>query len=826
MDALVQDVRYGLRMLARNPGFTVVAILTLAIGIGGTTAIFSFVNAVLVRPLPYPDSERLALVAGANPDGSTSEITSVTPGDFLDWRAQTRTIERMAGFSMTTFSLTGAGKPERLPAATVTSDFFLTLGVAPILGRVFSSDDDAGIAVSGEFTWGQALGDVVVISERFWRRRFNLDRNIIGRPVTLDGRAFTVVAVMPDDFTFPLDLSRFPGGRAWQPPDLWAVAVLEPGYRNNTVLQVVARIKREATFELAQADMSTVAARIAQTLPRDRRVGVRIQPLLERIVREVRALLALFLGAVGFVLLIACVNVANLLLARAAARQREVAVRAALGSGRWRLIRQFVTESVLLGVLGGIAGVFVAIWGVDLALALLPAGSLPRLQETGFDPQALAFTMVISILSGLAFGLAPALHSSGTSLVGSLKEGASTERPRLRILDCLVVTEVALAFVLLVGASLMVRSFLRLAAVDPGFRPDRTLTISVTLPERAYESSDAMRAFARNVVERLAALPGVDHAGAVNWLPLGGALISGSIIVEGIPESRRGLWASKPAVTADYFRALGIPLMRGRPFTERDSANAPGVAIVTAEVARRWWPGEDAIGKHLKIGFGDANSQPWLTVVGVVGAVRGIQLGEDPQPAVYVPIDQAPRPFLLRDQTFVLRTAGDPLTLAAAARREIRAVDPLLPIDRLETMENLVASSVAEPRFRSAVLTAFATAALLLVASGILGVLAYAVTRRTREIGVRMALGAQRGDVLRLVMWHALRMTIAGVAVGLAASVGLTRALTRYLYEVRPTDPLSLAAAAVLLLAVALVAIYVPARRAVRVEPLTALRAE
>lgn len=826
MDALVQDLRYGLRMLARNPGFTVVAILTLAIGIGGTTAIFSFVNAVLVRPLPYPDSGRLALVAGANADGSASDVTSVTPGDFLDWRAQNSTVEHMAAFSGATFSLTGAGEPERLSGATVTSDFFRTLGVAPILGRVFSGDNDAGVAAVGEYTWGQALGDVVVISERLWRRRFGSNPDIIGRPMTLDGRPFTVVGVMPADFTFPLDLFRFPGGRAWQPPDIWAVAILERGYRNNSVLQVVARLKREATFELAQADMSTVAARIAQTLPSDRRAGVRIQPLHERIVHEVKALLTLFLGAVGFVLLIACVNVANLLLARAAARQREVAVRAALGSGRWRLIRQFVTESVLLGLLGGGAGVFVAIWGVDLALALMPAGSLPRLQETGFDPQALAFTMAISILSGLAFGLAPALHSSGTSLVGSLKDGASTERPRLRILDGLVVTEVALAFVLLVGASLMVRSFLRLAAVDPGFRPDRTLTISVTLPERAYETSDAMRAFARSVVERLAAMPGVVHAGAVNWLPLGGSMLSGSIIVEGIPESTRGLWASKPAVTADYFRALGIPVMRGRVFSERDSANAPGVAIVTAELARRWWPGEDAIGKRLKIGFGDANSQPWLTVVGVVGAVRGIQLGEEPQPAVYVPIEQAPRPFLLRAQTFVLRTAGDPLTLAAAARREIRAVDPLLPIDRLETMENLVTTSVAEPRFRSAVLMVFATAALLLVATGILGVLAYAVARRTREIGVRMALGAQRADVLRLVLRHALRMTIAGVALGLAASVGLTRVLTSYLYEVAPTDLFSLAAASVVLLAVALVAIYVPARRAVRVEPLTALRAE
>lgn len=825
MDTLLQDLRYGLRMLARNPGFTAVAVLTLAIGIGGTTAIFSFVNAVLVRPLPYPESERLALVAPASPDGTPSNVTAVTPGDFLDWQAQNRTFERMAAFSGATFSLTGAGEPERLSGASVTSDFFRTLGVAPILGRGFTGDD-AGVVGGGEFTWGQALGEVVVISERLWRRRFGSDPGIIGRSMTLDGQPFTVVGVMPADFTFPLDLFRFPGGRVWQPPDFWASATLEPGYRNNALLQVVARLKRDATFEWAQTDLRTVAARINQTLPTERRGGVLIEPLHERIVGDVKPLLTVFLGAVGFVLLIACVNVANLLLARAAARQKEVAVRAALGSGRWRLIRQFVTESVLLGLLGGSAGVFVAIWGVDLALGLMPAGSLPRLQETGFDPHALVFTMVISILSGLIFGLAPAFHSSGASLVGSLKDGASTERPRLRILDCLVMAEVALAFVLLVGAGLLVRSFVRLTSVDPGFRPEHTLTLSVTLPENAYETSEQMRTFARTAVERIATMPGVVHSAVVNWLPLGGSMLSGSIIVEGIPQSTRGLWASKPAVTPDYFRAMGIPLLRGRAFSERDTANAPGVAIVTEQLARRLWPGTNAIDRRLKIGFGPADSQPWLNVVGVVGAVRGIQLAEEAQAAVYVPIEQAPVPFLLRSQSFVVRTAADPLSVAAAVRREIRNVDPNLPVDRVETMENLVASSVAEPRFRSAVLTAFATAALLLVATGILGVLAYAVTRRTREIGVRMALGAQRVDVLRLVVGHAFKMTIAGVALGLAAAVGLTRVLTRYLYEVRPTDPVSLAAASVLLLAVALVAIYVPARRAIRVEPLTALRAE
>jgi putative ABC transport system permease protein len=814
MDTLLQDLRYGLRMLARNPGFTAVAILTLAVGIGGTTAIFSFVNAVLLRPLPYPESDRLALLAPAHSDGTPTDFTAVTPGDFLDWQAQNTTFEAMAAFSGSTFSFTGTGEPERLWGARVTNRFFATVGVAPILGRTFSD-----VAPGAE-------GETAVISERLWRGRLGSDPAIIGKPITLDGKLFTIGAVMPADFTFPVDLFRFPGARAWQPPAVWTLLTPEPGYRNNAMLQVVARLKRNATFEQAQADMRAVAARIGETLPVDHRVGVRIQPLHERIVRDVRPLLTVFLGAVGFVLLIACVNVANLLLARAAARQREVAVRAALGSGRWRLVRQFLTESMLLGLLGGAAGVFVAVWGVDLALAVLPAGSLPRLQETGLDPHALLFTMVISILSGLVFGLAPAMHSSSANIVGSLKDGASTEGPRLRILDGLVVAEVALAFVLLVGAGLMVRSFLRLASVDPGFRPEHTLTLSVTLPESAYDTSERMRAFARTVVERIAATPGVVHAGVVNWLPLGGSLLSGDFIVEGIPESTRGLWGSKPAVTPDYFRAMGIPLLRGRAFSERDTADAPGVAIVTEQLARRLWPGQEAIGRRLKIGFGNPQSQPWLTVVGVVGAVRGVELGADPEPAVYVPIDQAPRPFLLRSQTFVARTAGDPIRIADAVRREIRTVDPNLPIDRIETMEKLVASSVSEPRFRSAVLTVFASAALLLVATGILGVLAYAVTRRTREIGVRMALGAQRGDVLSLVVRHALTMTMAGVALGLIASLALTRVLGRFLYEVQPSDPVSLAAAAVLLLAVALLAIYVPARRATRVEPLTALRAE
>jgi putative ABC transport system permease protein len=811
MDALIQDIRYGLRILARNRGFTAVAAVTLAVGIGGTTAIFSLVNAVLLRPLPFPESDRLVfLQAGA--DDPQGPLTAVAQGDFVDLISQNSTFESMTAFTGATFSLTGAGEPEGLFGATVTRSFFRTLGVAAVVGRTFE-DTDAG----------PRLAQMAVISERLWRRRFAADPEIVGKPLILNRQAFTIVGVVPREFTFPRDIYQFSGNRASPPPEVWVPFTPEPDYRSNAWHQVVGRLKPGVTRDQASADLRVVAARVATAPDRDRE-PLRIVPLHARIVGDVRQLLTVFLGAIGFVLLIACVNVANLLLARAAARRKEVAVRSALGSGRWRLIRQFVTESVLLGLLGGAGGILIALWGVDLLPALVPAGAVPRLQEIEFDLQALAFAIAISLASGVIFGLAPAVHAAGDDIVGSLKDGDSSEKPRLRILDALVISEVALAFVLLVGAALVVRSFVRLTSVDPGFQPEQTLTLSVTLPEGEYETTTQMAAFAGSVLDRLSKTPGVLLAGAVNWLPLGGSMLTGDFTAES--GSTEGVWVAKTAVSPDYFRVMSIPLLRGRAFSAGDGASAPGVAILTEQVAQRVWPGQDAIGRRLRLGFGPPDAQPWLTVVGIVKGVRATELRDEPQPAIYVPVAQAPRPIMLRFLTFVIRPAGDALQIAAAARRAVQQVDPYLPADRVQTMESLVAGSVSEPRFRALILTSFASAALMLVGTGILGVLAYAVARRTREIGVRMALGAQPGDVFRLVVRHAFTMTAIGVTFGLAGAVALTRVLRRYLYEIEPSDPIALTAAALMLLVVAAAAIYVPARRATAVDPLIALRAE
>jgi putative ABC transport system permease protein len=815
VESFYQDLRYAVRMLHRAPGFTAAAVLTLALGIGATTAIFSFVNAVMLRPLPFKESARLALV---QPDARASgpfPIRTVTPADFLEWELQNRVFEEMAGFSGATFNITGAGEPERLYAATVTTRFFESLSVNPAVGRTFLTSE------------GQpGANQVVLISSALWRRRFQSDPGIVGREITLDGKTFAVVGVMPDGFSFPRDL--LPGMGRSRRVDLWAPLVLRPGDRANAFLQVVARLRADVTIEQAQAEMNAIVARLAEQVPPERRGnGVRLVALHEHMTQEVRSLLLVFLGAVGFLLLIACSNVANLLVARGAARQKEVAVRAALGAGRWRLVRQFLTESVVLGLLGGLAGLLLAVQGVNVVTALIPPGSLPRLEETGIDRQALAFTVLISCLTGLVFGLVPALRASATDISSTIKELGAAQTPRSRFLNLLVVCEVALAFVLLAGAGLMFNSFWRLTRVNPGFAPERILTVSVTLPEGAYETSAEMRVFSTGVLERLRGAPGLVRAAAINWLPFGGAGITGNFTVEGIPRlPQGGSFALKPAVSPEYFHVMGIPLVRGRAFDERDGEQAAGVAIVSDRLARVLWPGADPIGKRLKLGFGRPEEQPWLSVVGVVGDVKQTALADETPPVVYVPLLQAPRPFLLRDLTFVVQTAAEPSSVAPVVRAEIRNVDPNLPFARVETMRDLLSDSVAEPRFRSAMLGAFAGAALALVATGILGVLAYSVTRRTREIGVRMALGAQRAGVLRLVVGQALRMTMAGLAVGLVAAFALTRLLRNFLFDVGPLDPATFVAASIVLVGAALIASYVPARRAATVDPLTALRAE
>jgi putative ABC transport system permease protein len=804
------DVRYAGRVLRRSPGFTVAAVLTLALGIGGTTTVFSFVNAVLLRPLPFPDSSRLVMVEPSD------EPATTTPADFLEWRTRSRSFENMAAFTGESFSLTGDGEPEQIHAAAVTASFFDTLGVTAIVGRTFMPAEDQ-----------PGSNHVAVIGSSLWRRRFQADAGVVGTVITLNRQPVTVVGVMPDGFDFPRDVAPSNIGRA-RPIDVWTPIVLQPGDRANAFLRVVGRLRGDVIPSHAQAEMSTVAAQVAEHAPADRRVEtVRLMALHERMIRDVRPLLLVLSGAVAFLLVIACSNVANLLLARSTMRQQEVALRAALGAARARLVRQFLMESVVLAVLGGLVGIVLAIGAVSVLRTAIPPGSLPRLGEIVVDRPTLAFTLLTALLTGGLFGLVPALRSTGANVSTTLKTSGPTKTARSGMLHLLVASEVALTFVLLVGAGLLINSFWRLTSIEPGFDPERILTASVTLSEGDYPTSETMTSFSSEVLARLKRAPGVTDVAALNWLPLGGALIRGTFSVEGLHEiPEPASVASKPAVSPDYFRTMGIPLLRGRAFDMRDGAQAPHVAIVSDGLARMLWPGSDPLGKRLTLGFGPPDEQPWVTVVGIVGDVKQTALGDETPPAIYVPLQQAPRPFLLRNLTFVVRTAVDPMIVAPVVRRELHNVAPNLPLRRLQTMRTLLGDSVSEPRFRSTVFALFAAVSVVLVATGILGVLAFAVARRTREIGVRMALGAQRHTVVRHVVGQALRMTALGLAGGVVAAVALTRVLSRFLFDVRASDPPTFVAAAIVLLLAAIVASYVPARRATRVDPLVALRAE
>jgi putative ABC transport system permease protein len=811
MRTALADVRFGVRLLVRQPSFTTVAVLTLALGIGATTTIFSFVNAVLVRPLPYRDSGRLVVVA-SQPTRSALP-TPVSPGDFLEWQAQNGCFEAMAAFTVSPFTLTDAGEPARILAAVVTDGFAELVGVAPQIGRSLQSAREDGAA------------SAAMISDRMWRSRFASDPAVIGRAIRLDGALHTIAGVMPPGFSFPRELLQSGGARTLSDVDVWVPLTLRPGYRANAFLQVVARLKDRLSIEQARSEMTAVAAGLAERYVEDRNVAVVVVPLQERVVGAVRPLLLTLFGAVGLLLAIACANVANLLLGRAAGREREAAIRTALGASRRRLVQQRLTESALLGLCGGAAGLLAAVWGIDLVTALVPRGMLPRIDAVRIDRVALIFTTAVSLATSAAFGIGPALHAADTGVAVGLKGASATHTSRARSLSAFVVAQVALAFVLVAGAALLVESLVKLTRVDAGFRSAGVLTVDVTLPDGSYAGLSEMRRFAAAVLDRIRTVPGVEESGAVNLLPIGGALLSGDFTIEGV-ERPRGFVAVKPSVSPGYFRAMGVPLARGRDFDARDGSDAPGVAIVTERFARRAWGAQEAIGRRIRLGFAPPAQEPWLTVVGVAGDIRQTALAEDPRPAIYVPIAQAPRSFLLRELSFVVRARTDPMSLVPSIRDRIHGVDPALPIGRVATMTELLANSVSEPRFRAVLVGSFAASALALIAIGMLGVLGYAVARRTREIGVRMALGAQPVDVVRLVVRQALRMTIAGIALGAALAYLLTGVLGKFLFEVSPHDPVVFASAGVALCLLALVASYVPARRASSIDPLVALRTE
>jgi len=808
METLLKDITYGIRTLIKSPGFTIVAIVALTLGIGANTAIFSVVNSVLLRPLPYSDPSRLVQLWEANVAKARNEIPASYP-NFADWRDQNHVFDQVVAYSDWSFNLTGSGEPERIRSAIVSPAFFSVLGINPIRGRVF---------LSGEDEKGKDL--VVVISENLWQRRFNSDPNIVGRSLNLDDKSFTVVGVISRGVQAPLMSDEI---------ELWAP--VSHGFALNNryghYLNVIARLKAGTTPQQAQADMNTVASRLEQQYPESNKGrGVRVVPLNDQIVGNFRTSLLVMLGAVVFVLLIGAANVANMLLARAAARQKEMAIRTALGAGRWRIVRQLLTESMLLSVTSGTLGLLVAIWGIDLLLALSPA-DLPRVKEITIDLRVLGFTLGVSLLTGILFGLLPALQASRPNLNERLKTGgrsASSGISRQRVRSFLVVGEIALSLVLLIGAGLLIKSFLRLQSVNPGFNSKNVLTMQLDLSGPNYKKGAQVIAFHDQLLERIKGLPGVQYASTRSFVPIASDASFAYLLfhIEGRqPDESEGSVAFYNAVSPDYFQTMMIPLRRGRAFNERDLRGSQNVAIVNETLARRYFGDQDAMGKRITL-EDHPKEEDWITVVGMVGDTKPRELHSEPVAELYMPYDQQPEPGM----SLMIRYLNDGTGVAAAVRKEVLALDKNQPVYSIRTLDSVLSESVATPRFRTLLLGVFAAVALILAGVGIYGVISYAVSQRTQEIGIRMALGAQAADVLTLIVKGGMTLALIGVALGLAGAFALTRLMTTLLFSVRPTDLATFAIVSAGLIVVALFACFIPARRATKVDPLVALRYE
>jgi predicted permease len=811
-------MRYGIRMLAKKPTFTIIAIFTLALGIGANSAIFSVVNGLLLRPLPYRDSGRLAIIWTHSPGANVAQDWP-SPGQFSAIKSQNSVFEELAIAQGTSVNLTGRAEPERLGVIRTSSSLFSLLGVQPLLGRAFLPQED---------TPGQT--PVVILSYGLWQRRFGGDPKVLGQSLMLSGRSYTVVGVMPSDFMLNKEVMPTVGGvedaEMLLPLPMSAENLSVQGDENYNVL---ARLKPGVSIRQAQAELNLAVSHLQQQFPEDyppgRAFSMSVRPLLEQVVGDVRTALLVLLGAVGCVLLVACANVANLLLAWASGREKEIAIRTAIGADRWRIIRQLLTESVLLSMLGGALGLLIAVWSLD-GLRWLNPGNIPRLQEVGMDGRVLGFTCAVAMLTGILFGLAPALRSSHINLNETLKEGGrslvSGGHHRLRSL--LVVVEIALSLVLLIGAGLLIRSFMRVQQVEPGFAAQNVVTLRLSVTGTSYAEESRRPIFYQQLWERIRHLPGVEAAGGVTVLPLSGSIGWGGITIEGYDPAATGqsaIQADGRTASTGYFETMKIPLIGGRFFTEQDTKDSLKVIVVDENMARRYWPGASPVGRRLKFG-GAEDDTPWLTVVGVVGNVKQYALDTDSRVTLYMPQTQSPAGTMY----VAARTTTDPISLVAAITKEARALDPNVPIYDVKTMQQRLSESLARRRFAMFALGLFAVVAMLLASIGIYGVMSYSVEQRTREIGIRVALGAQTRDVLKLVVGQGMLLAAIGVCTGLLGAVAVTRVMSSLLFGVSTTDPVTFAGITLLLSAVALVACLIPARKATRVDPMVALRYE
>lgn len=817
MEILLRDLRYAVRMMIKNFGFTILVIITLALGIGANTAIFSVVNAVLLKPLPFKEPERIVLIWMSNPRLKLAyKELPAPPADFIDWRDQNTVFDNLSAFSANAFTLMGTSEPERIDGVQASADFFSVLGVQPALGRTFTHEEDQ-----------PGKSQVVVISNNLWGRRFGSDPNIINKVITLDGQSYTVIGVMPKGFEFPQGATMPPGLQFPAKPELWTPIAFNNERlrdRSNFSLAAIGRLKSGVSLQQARADMSGIAEKIDQQFRRSSGFDTTLVEMREQVVGDMRFALIVLMGAVGAVLLIACSNVANLLLARSTRRQKELAIRTAMGAGRARLVRQMLTETILLSLVGGVAGLLLAKWGTGLLLAISP-DSIPRASEVNLDVWVFTFALGASLLTGILSGIVPSLQASRTDINTVLKEESlsSIGGGRSRHLrNLFVVSQIGLALVLLIGAGLLIKSYVLLQRVSLGFKPDNVLTMQLALPDFKYPDPAQQVAFFNQLIQRIEAAPGVQSAGVVTSLPLSGAGTSTNFNIEGrpVPPPQDRPMADYTAISPDYLDAMSIAVLKGRSFTDQDTATSPGRVIINETMANRFWPNEEAVGKAITVSLGSAPTR--LEIVGIVADVKNAKLSGETIPGMYVPYTQSPAGFMF----LVARTTPDPLSMTSTLTHEVYAIDKDQPVARIKSMAQVISESESNRNFNTVLLTLFAGLALTLAVLGVYGVIAYSVNQRKREIGIRMALGAQQRDIVKLILKQGLVLVMVGIAIGLVAAFILAKFMSSLLYQISDRDLVTFTVASLALTVVALLAICIPAFKATGIDPIIALRQE